>query len=91
MKMWQNDGALMVGDYRYHLWRTWDETRPRLLWVMLNPSTADGETDDPTVRRCIGFSKGWGYGSIEIVNLFAYRPPPFARSLAGVRPHQQRQ
>lgn len=43
------------------------------LFVMLNPSTADGEMDDPTIRRCVGFAKSWGYDRMEVVNLFAYR------------------
>jgi hypothetical protein len=40
---------------------------------MLNPSTADGKEDDPTIRRCIGFAKSWGNGSLEVVNLFGFR------------------
>lgn len=40
---------------------------------MLNPSAADGEQDDPTIRRCIGFARSHGFNAIEVVNLFAYR------------------
>jgi hypothetical protein len=43
------------------------------VFVMLNPSTADGEVDDPTIRRCVGFAKAWNYERLEVVNLFAYR------------------
>lgn len=43
------------------------------LFVMLNPSTADGEIDDPTIRRCVRFAMGWRYERLEVVNLFAYR------------------
>jgi hypothetical protein len=71
----QASGANIVGKYRYLLWRTWDHASPRLLWVLLNPSIADGQTDDPTVRRCMRFSQDWRYGGLEIVNLFALRTP----------------
>lgn len=69
------DGAKLSDDrtYRYRLWRTWDTSKPTLAWVMLNPSTADETEDDPTIRRCIGFAKDWGFGGIEVVNLFALR------------------
>ena len=61
------------GRYRYCLRREWEDRLPRVCFVMLNPSTADGTEDDPTVRRCIGFARRWGFGSLLIVNLFAYR------------------
>lgn len=59
--------------YRYELVREWDETKPKALFIMLNPSTADADKDDPTIRRCIGFAKNWDLGGIVVINLFAYR------------------
>lgn len=59
--------------YRYALWRTWDESKPYALFIGLNPSTADETEDDPTIRRCVGFAKAWGFGGLCVVNLFAYR------------------
>lgn len=59
--------------YRYSLWRCWQKDAPRITFVMLNPSTADEFKNDPTITRCINFSKYWGFGSLEVVNLFAYR------------------
>jgi hypothetical protein len=61
------------GRYRYSLWRAWSIYHPRIAFVLLNPSTADDERNDPTIRRCIGFARAWNFGSIEVVNLFAYR------------------
>lgn len=59
--------------YRYQLTRTWDEKLPTVAFVGLNPSTADATIDDPTVRRCIGFARDWGFGALVLVNLFALR------------------
>lgn len=61
------------GQYRYWLARVWDRSTESVVFVMLNPSTADATVDDPTIRRCIGFAKAWGYGGLIVVNLFAYR------------------
>lgn len=61
------------GRYRYALTRTWEAKSGAVLFVMLNPSTADGLRDDPTIRKCIGFARRWGFGEIRIANLFAYR------------------
>lgn len=62
-----------TGAYRYALWRVWDAAKPRVTFILLNPSTADATHDDPTIRRCIGFGRAWGYGRLDVVNLFAYR------------------
>jgi hypothetical protein len=60
------------GTYRYVLTRRWVEG-PLLGWVMLNPSTADAERDDPTIRRCMGFARTWGFAGIIVRNLYAAR------------------
>ena len=57
--------------YRYLLRRRVGESQRRVLFVMLNPSAADEEQDDPTIRRCIGFARNWGFGLLDVVNLFA--------------------
>ena len=61
------------GYYRYSLSRTWEPDRPKVMFVGLNPSTADAEKDDPTIRRCMGYARDWGYGGVLVLNLFAYR------------------
>lgn len=61
------------GKYRYQLSRIWDATKIKCCFVMLNPSTADHDIDDPTVRKCIGFARQWQCGGIYIVNVFPYR------------------
>jgi len=59
--------------HRYHLWRRWDAAKPSVLFVMLNPSTADEATLDPTIRRCLAYAEDWGYGCLHVANLFALR------------------
>lgn len=59
--------------YRYALTRTWDVALAPVSFLMLNPSTADHLTDDKTISMCCGFARRWGYGGINVVNLYAYR------------------
>lgn len=59
--------------YRYRLARQWEENGKAMTFVMLNPSTADAELDDPTIRRCIGYAQREACGGLRVVNLFAYR------------------
>lgn len=61
------------GAYRWALSRSWIPTLGTVMFVMLNPSTADAEMDDPTVRKCVGFARQWGRGAVLIGNLFAFR------------------
>ena len=58
--------------YRYTLKRVWNKSGPNVLFIGLNPSKADETIDDPTIRRCIKFARDWSFGSLSIVNLFAY-------------------
>jgi len=60
-------------EYRYRLSRTWDGAKPFALFVLMNPSTADPNSDDPTVAKCCRFAQAWGYGGIVVANTFAYR------------------
>jgi len=59
--------------YRYTLHRIWSEKKPFVMFVGLNPSTADERKNDPTVTRCIRFAGDWGYGGMVMMNIFAYR------------------
>jgi hypothetical protein len=72
---WGIGTAAFSQDYlfRYRLSRIFDEALPRINFLMLNPSTADAFKLDPTVRRCMGFAKLWGMGTVEVTNIFAYR------------------
>jgi hypothetical protein len=77
--------------YRYSLWRSWGAQpgavdRGYVLFVGLNPSTADETKDDPTIRRCIAFARAWGYSGVCMVNLFAFRSTDPADMLAATDP-----
>ena len=61
------------GVYRWELAHVWDPGTPPILWIMLNPSTADAFKDDPTMTRVIRFSGNLGYGGCTVLNLFSYR------------------
>jgi hypothetical protein len=70
-----NKGAIFSTDniYRYQLSRIWDDSKPKILFIMLNPSTADDFVDDPTIRRVINYANTWGYGGVYVGNLYAFR------------------
>lgn len=83
------DGVVLSSckTYRYRLDRWWSSDGDCVVWVMLNPSTADALLDDPTIRKCVGFSKRWNYGRLIVVNLFALRstdPAALARNTDAV-------
>ena len=59
--------------FRYALWRMWDEDKPLVMIIGLNPSTADEKVNDPTITRCISFASSWGYGGVCVTNLFGFR------------------
>lgn len=61
--------------YRWWLRRAWVEGAARITWVMLNPSDADHERDDPTMRAVMHFSWLWGFGDCSVVNLYPFRSP----------------
>lgn len=85
----QDNDAIFGGRgniYRYALSRRVEGTDPlgfRLLYVMLNPSTADAESNDPTIRKCLGFAKLNGFSHIRVVNLFALRSTDYRRLALG--------
>jgi hypothetical protein len=58
--------------YRYRLWRTWDDTKPPVVYIMLNPSVADEQDEDATITRCIRRAERLGAGGIIVMNLFAF-------------------
>lgn len=77
--------------YRYALWRnrSWESapksTKGYIMFIGLNPSTADETKDDPTIRRCLGYCRSWGYIGFVMVNLFAFRATEPEVMMAGRR------
>lgn len=62
--------------HRYELRRNFGELgEGTAMWIMFNPSTADEEANDPTIRRCMAFSKRWGFSEMVVVNLLPIRSP----------------
>lgn len=70
----ENNGAKFsdCGRHRLLLWRIWDESKPLVMFIGLNPSTANAMSDDPTIRRVKSMAKNWGYGGVYMLNLFTY-------------------
>lgn len=68
-------GAIISDDekYRYCLHRIWNRKLSYVMFIMLNPSTADANKDDATIRKCMAYAKAWGYGGILVGNLYALR------------------
>lgn len=75
--------------YRYYLLRSWDPSKTMLVFVGLNPSVADENEDDATVRWLKGYAHEHGYGSVAIVNLFAFRATDPSEMLAARFPIQE--
>jgi len=73
-------------EYRYGLSRTWEADKPYVLFVLMNPSTADPNNDDPTIAKCCRFAKEWGFGGILAANTFAYRCTDQKRLLESADP-----
>lgn len=73
-------GAITLPGKRYRLWRIWDEQRPLLFFILLNPSLGDASKDDPTIKRLMFFAQKYAYGGLYVGNLFSH-VSPFPKSL----------
>jgi hypothetical protein len=72
--VWRGSAVISrCGKYRYLLTRHPGQQSKTATFIMLNPSTADANRDDPTIRKCIGFTRRLGCGTLHVVNLFAFR------------------
>lgn len=72
--------------FRYELHRRWSDGRRYVNFICLNPSTADENADDPTVRKCVKFARSWGYDALCITNLFTYRATDFNAAAKALDP-----
>jgi len=89
MKLFEDNmnGALFseCGKHRYRLWRIWDDSKPKVMFIGLNPSTANASTDDATIRTVKAFAKRWGFGGVYMLNLFPFITPyPSELQLSGM-------
>lgn len=75
--VYPKSGAVLSADgrFRYMLTREWQIEKRSVVWIMLNPSTADHKINDPTIRKIIAYSKRWGYDRLDVANLFGFRTP----------------
>ncbi len=72
--------------HRYMLSRIWDENTGAVVFIGLNPSTADENNDDRTIKKCIKYAKDWGYGGIYMINLFSFRATNPNKMLSALNP-----
>lgn len=74
MDLFEGNGAEFspCRKYRFSLWRIWNNDKPLIMFIGLNPSTANEVTDDPTIRRIKKFAFDWGYGGVYMLNCFPY-------------------
>lgn len=85
--LFESNGAEFskCGKYRYALWRIWDKTKPLVMLIGLNPSTANATTDDPTIRRVKQIATNLGYGGFFMMNCYAYISTDPAKLMVGDR------
>lgn len=66
-------GISSDGKYRWWLFRCWAASLPLIIWIMMNPSTADHQKNDPTILKIIRYSRKWGFGAVLVLNIYAFR------------------
>ena len=70
----ENNGAKFskCSEHRFYLWRIWDESKPKIMVIGLNPSIANENIDDNTIKRVKKISFNLGYGGFYMTNLFTF-------------------